>query len=154
MVADLRLREALDELLDLLLLGRVHVELDPGVEVLNVLAHDHEVDIAAGRRYPGIGLRGAEVCVEVELLAQGDVHRAKPCAELGRERTLERDAIAADRVECVFWKGRAVLLHCGHADLVDIPADLHAGRFDRTTCGFDDLRARAVARNQRDGVGQ
>ena len=47
-----------------------------------------------------------------------------------------------------------MLCHRGHADIVNVPLDLHAGRFDRTTCGLDDLRARAVARDERDGVRQ
>src|ERR671935_252525 len=47
MLTDLRVREILDDLLDLVLLRRVDVELDPGVEILDVLAHDDEIDVAA-----------------------------------------------------------------------------------------------------------
>jgi hypothetical protein len=37
---------------------------------------------------------------------------------------------------------------------MDVPIDLGACRFDCTAGGFDDLRARAVTRDQRDGVTQ
>src|SRR3982751_2100341 len=117
MVADLRLREALDELLDLLLLGRVDIEFDARVEVFDVLADDDEVDVATRCRYPGIGLGRPEIRVEVKLLSQRDIHGAKAGAELGRERSLERYTVAPHGVERVLRERRAVILHRGHADV-------------------------------------
>ena len=154
MLADLGLADALDHRLHLALLRRVDVELDARVEILDVLADHHEVDVAARRGHAGVGLRGPEIRVEVELLAQRDVHRAEAGPELRRERALQRDAVAAHGLERILGEGRAVLRHRGHADVVDIPLDLHAGRFDGTACGLDDFRARAVARDERDGVRQ
>src|SRR2546430_12498191 len=101
MLADLRLREPLDGLLDLALLGRVDVELDPGVEVLDVLAHHDQVDVPARRGHAGVRLRRPEIRVKVKLLAQRDVHGAKAGAELGRERALQRYAVATYRLEGV-----------------------------------------------------
>src|SRR5438477_7943881 len=154
MLADLRFADPLDDRLDLPLLGRVDVELDARVEVLDILADHDEVDVSARSGYAGIGLRGPQVGVQVELLAERHVHRAKAGAELGRERALERDAVAPHRLESLFRKRRAALGHRGHADIVNVPCDLHTGRFDGTACRLDDLRARAVTRDQRDGVRQ
>src|SRR5207248_2040153 len=75
-------------------------------------------------------------------------------AELGRERALERDAVSPHGLECVLRERRAVLCHRRHADVMDIPLDLDAGRFDRTTGCLDDLRARAITRNERDRMRQ
>ena len=154
MLADLHLREPLDGLLDLAFLRRVDVELDSRVQVLDVLADHHEVDVTARRGHAGVGLRRAEVGVEVELLPERHVHRAKAGPELRRERALERDTVAPHGLERIFRERRAVLCHRWHADVVDIPLDLHAGRFDGAAGRLDDLRARAVTRDQRDGVGQ
>src|SRR5438105_2631194 len=154
MLADLGLADPLDHRLDLPLLGRIDVELDARVEILDVLAHHDQVDVAARGGHAGIGLRRPQVRVQVELLAERHVHRAKAGAELGRERALERDAVAPHRLESLFWKRRAALRHRGHADIVNVPLDLHAGGFDGAACGLDDLRARAIARDERDGVRQ
>src|SRR5207253_9798346 len=126
--------------------------LDPRAQVLDVLADHDKVDVTAWRGDPGVGLRRPQVRVQVELLTQRHIDRAKAGAELGRERTLERDAVAPHRLESLFWKRRAALGHRGHADIVNVPFDLHAGRFDRATCGLDDLRARPVTWDQSDGV--
>src|SRR6266702_6540504 len=154
MLADLRLADALDHRLHLALLRRVDVELDARVQILDVLADHHEVDVAARRGHAGVGLRGTEVRIKVELLAERHVHRAEAGPELGRERALQRDTIAPHGLERVLRKGRAVLRHRGHADVVDVPLDLHAGRLDRTAGRFDDLRARAIARTERARMGQ
>src|SRR6266550_942646 len=154
MLADLRLADPFDDRLDLALLGRVHVELDARIEVLDVLANDDQIDVTAWRGHARLGLRGSEVRVQVELLAEGDVDRAEARPELGRERALERDAVSPHGLERVLRERRAVLCHRGHADVVDIPLDLHTGRFDRTAGRRDDLRARAVTRNERDRMRQ
>src|SRR5437879_3709916 len=154
MLTDARLADSLDDRLHLALLRRVDVELDARVEVLDVLAHHDEVDVAARRGHARVRLRRPEVRVQVELLAQRDIHRAKACAEFGREGALERDAVASHRLERFLGERRAVLCHRGHADLLHVPLDLHAGRLDRTAGRLDDLRARAVTRDQRDGVCQ
>ena len=112
-LADLRVRRLLDDVADLLELGRSDVELDPGVEVLDVLADDDEVDVAHRRLHSGVGLRGTEIGVEVELLAQRDVDRAHPGPELRRERSLETDLVAADRVERGLGECVAELLERG-----------------------------------------
>src|SRR5437667_10981716 len=154
MVADLRVREPLDQCLHLALLGAVDVELDSGVEVLDVLPHDHEVHVAARRRDAAVGLRRTQVGIEVELLAKGDVHRPEPGAKLGGERSFERDAVATDRLDRVLGKGCAELRDRGRADVVHVPFDLDPCRFDRMACRLDDLRARAVTRDPRYAVGQ
>ena len=55
------------------------LELDPGVEVLGVLAHDHEVDrrVGVAGAHAGIHLARPHLRVHVERLAKPDVHRAE-----------------------------------------------------------------------------
>src|SRR5207237_5624714 len=75
-------------------------------------------------------------------------------AELGRQRALEHDAIAPHRFERLLGERRALLCHRRNADLLDVPFDLDPSRFDGSPRGLDDLRARAVTREQRDAVSQ
>jgi hypothetical protein len=49
------------------------LELDAGVKVLGVLAHDHHVKAGVARADAFVGLARAQARVEVELLAQLDV---------------------------------------------------------------------------------
>src|SRR6185503_10977770 len=97
---------------------------------------------------------GSEVRVEVELLAQRDVHRAHPGAELGRERALKPDLVPAHGVERRLRERVAELLERGQADVVDVPLDPYAGRFDGAARRLDDLGARAVTRDEGDAVWQ
>ena len=75
-------------------LGGPEIELDAGVQVLDVLAHHDEVDVAHRRTHARIRLRRPQIRVEVELLAERDVHRAEALPELGRERTLQAHLVA------------------------------------------------------------
>src|SRR5205823_1693933 len=78
--------------------GGLHV-LDSRVEILDVLANDHEVDAAAGvrgddaRHFPD----GADVRVRLEELAQRDVGALLTEPDRGLERALQRDARTRDR---------------------------------------------------------
>src|SRR5438477_1375541 len=150
--ADLHLRRLLDDGADLRELGRADVEFDARVEVLDVLAHDDEIDVPHRRLHAGIGLGRPQVGVEVEFLAKGDVHRAHAGAELGRKRAFEPDLVTADRVEGRLRERIAELLERGQTDIVDVPVDLNTGRFDGPSRGLDDLRPGAVAGNEGDAV--
>src|SRR5438445_738451 len=67
-LADLGLADALDHRLHLALLRRVDIELDARVEILDVLADHHEVDVAARRRRPDT--RGPATRRGLSLMAQ------------------------------------------------------------------------------------
>ena len=99
-VVDLAAREqALMIALQLQRLGRVLLELDAGVEVLGVLAHDDEVDVLVLRPYALVALARAYAGVEVQGLAQSHVHAAEAGADGGRDRALDGDLVLADRLD-------------------------------------------------------
>ena len=73
--------------------------LEPGVEVLGVLADDDQVDALEPRRHARQVPDRPQVRVEIERLAQADVDAGEPFADRRRDRPLQRDLVAADRVE-------------------------------------------------------
>src|SRR5439155_24681775 len=153
-LADFGVRLRLDDRAHSRELRGPDVELDPGIEVLDVLAHHDEIDVAHRRVDTGVGLRRTQVGVEVELLAQRDVDGAHPGAELRGERAFEAHLVPADRIEGALRECIADLLERGQADVVNVPLDLNAGRFDRAAGRVDDLGTRAVAWDERDAVRQ
>ena len=83
----------------------------PGVQVLGVLAHDDEVDVLVARLEALDRAGRAQVGVQPEHLAEGDVDAPEALADRGRDRALERDLVARDRLEDVLRQRRAVLGH-------------------------------------------
>ena len=69
----------------------VHLELDAGVEVLGVLADDHEVGLGEAGAHALVGLARPHAGVEVELLAQQHVDRAEAGAHRRGGRALDAD---------------------------------------------------------------
>ncbi len=84
------------QLLDLL---RALLELDARVQVLGVLADDHEVRLGEAGADAVVGLARPDAGVQVELLAERDVDRAVARADRRRGRALDRHAALADRIE-------------------------------------------------------
>ena len=126
--------------------SRALLELDPDVEVLGVLAHDDEVDVLVERAHARIGLARAHLRVEVESVAQRDVDGAETLADRGRDRALQRDAVAADRVERrLGQRVAAVLVHHVRAGRLDVPFEVDAGRFEHASRRLGQLRAGAVS---------
>ena len=111
---------------DLDRLGRVapdHV-LDAGVEVLGVLPHDDQIDALVPRPDTGDAHRRTEVRVEVELLAQGDVHAAEARADRRGHRALDGHLGLADGLDHLRGQRRAVLVHHVGAGLDVHPVDV------------------------------
>ena len=130
---------------------RALLVLDAGVEVLGVLAHDHEVDVVEARADARVGLARAHLRVEVEALAQADVDRAEAAADRRRDRALERDPVAPDRVErLVGQRVAAVRRHHVLARLADVPVELDAGRLEHAARRLGELGAGAVAGDEHD----
>src|SRR5207245_9461556 len=76
--------------------------LDARIDVLDVLAEDHDVELAGllhGGRDPLEVAYGPDAGVQVEHLAQRDVERADPAADGRRQRPLDRDPVRPDRVK-------------------------------------------------------
>ena len=140
---------------DLDALGGVRADhvLDARVEVLGVLAHDHEVDVLVARLDALEGPRGPEVRVQAEHLAERDVDAAEAAADGRRDRALERDPVAAHRLEHVLRERGAVLGHDGLARVLDLPLEGDARRIEDAPGGLRQLRPDAVAGDQGDAVG-
>ena len=92
-----------------------HDVLEPGVEVLGVLADDDQVHALVARSHVGQVPHRAEVGVEVERLAQPDVDAGEARPDRRRDRALERDLGAADRLEQRLGQRGAVLVDGGGA---------------------------------------
>ena len=90
-----QMREAapLGDELDALRDARHDHQLEAGVEVLGVLAHDDDVGPLEPRLDAGEAADGAHVGVEIERLAQRDVDGAEALADGRADRALERDAV-------------------------------------------------------------
>ena len=127
--------------------------LDARVQVLGVLAHDHDVDVVVARADAGVVLARAHAGVELELMPERDVHGAEARADRRRDRALEGDAVPLDRLEGLVRERRARFLHDVDARLADVPVELDARRFENAPGGLGQLRARPVSGNQRDAMG-
>src|SRR5262249_7097578 len=129
-------------------LPRPRLELDARVEILRVLAHDHDVDILVARADARVGLTGAQARIEAELVAQGDVDRPEAGADRSRDRPLESDPRLLDRGERLGGKRRSGLLHHLDPRLADLPVELDPGRLEYATRRFGQLGTGPIARDQ------
>ena len=93
-----------------------------------------------------------QVRVEIERLAQADVHAREALADRRRHRSLERDLVAADRVDQLHRQRLAGPLEREDAGVVRLPVDRDARRLEDADDRVGDLGSDAVAGNQRDGV--
>jgi hypothetical protein len=73
-----------------------HLVLEPGIQVLRVLAHDHQVDPLVARRHRRDVPHRPQVREQIERLAQADVDAAEAAADRRRHRPLQRDLVAPD----------------------------------------------------------
>ena len=127
--------------------------LDAGVQVLGVLADDHEVDVLVAGLEALDGASGPEVRVQAERLAQRDVDAPEALADRRRDRPLEGDLVAPDRLEDVFRERRPVLGHDGLAGVDDLPFERDARGVEDAAGRLRQLRADAVAGDEGDSVG-
>src|SRR6185436_1292062 len=91
-----------DKVEDLLRLGRPRDIFNPGVDVLDVLAEDHHVDLLGmpdGRRHAAIPAHGTQTHEQIEQLAQRDVERPDAAAHGRRQRALDADQVFAKRFD-------------------------------------------------------
>jgi hypothetical protein len=98
--------------------------LEPGIEVLGVLAHDDQIDAwnrAARRQVP----HRPEIRVEVERLAQADVHAREPVADRRGHRPFQRHLVAPDGSSSSTGSGRRPFDR-EHAGVVALPLDGNA----------------------------
>ena len=142
------LTRTLDELRELLDLGSALIELDAGVEVLGVLAHDDQVDVAEARAVARLRQAGAHAGVQVEVLTQGNIDAAEARADRRGDGALDGNLGLGDRIEDVLGQRRAKLVHDTGTGLLDIPVNLDAGGLDHAAHGLRDLGTDTVTGNQ------
>ena len=142
-----------DELAQLLApSGESYLELDAGVEVLGVLADDHDVRLGEARPHALVGLAGADAGVEVELLAQQHVDRAEARAHRRRGRALDADAVALDRLQRAVGERVALLGVDVLAGGLLVPLELDPGGLQHAPGRLGELGAGAVAGDEGDFV--
>src|SRR4029078_5993277 len=140
--AHLLLQES-DDLLDFRAFG---LPLDPGVDILAVLAKDHHVDELGPLHGTGHTLEVAhrsQTHVEVEHLAKRDVERADTAANGRGEWSFDADQKLAKRVDG-FVREPAIELLEGFLARVDLhPGDLPLAAVDLLHRGIEDMHGRA-----------
>ncbi len=109
--------------------GADHV-LDARVQVLRVLANDHEVDILVARLETLHRAGRPQVRVQAERLAERDVDAAEPLPDRGRDGALECDLVTSDGLQDVLRERRAVLGHHRLTGIDDLPFECDAGRVE------------------------
>src|SRR5687767_1157313 len=132
---------------------RSFLEFDARVQVFGVLANDDEVDVLVTRAHSGIAFAGTHLAEEIQCLAEGDIDRAEASPDRRRDRTLESDAVARNRLEHVI--GQRIPLEAVHnvgAGILDLPLEIRTARLQHTPRRVGDLRPRSVARDERDAV--
>ncbi len=131
-------------------------DFEAGVEVFGVFAEDDEVDVGVVGLQAGKRLDGAEIGVEVELLAQRDVDRREAAADGRGDGAFEGDAVLVDGpVELLgdVLAGLGVGIGAGIVAMpVEGAAGLLAGGFEDGDCGGGDFGADAVAGDEGDFV--
>ena len=77
--------------------ARNNLVLQPGVQILGILAHDHQIDVRIARLQPRQILHRPEVRKQLELLPQRHVDRREPAAHRSRHRPLQRHLVLFNR---------------------------------------------------------
>ena len=145
---------ALDPLDQLLGLRGALLVLDPRVEVLGVLAHDDEVDVLKARAHSGVGLARPHLPEQVERFAEAHVDRAEADPYRSRDRPLERDPVAPDRLERLLrQRVAAKTLHDRLAGALDIPVERDSGGLEHAARRLGQFRPGSVAWNESHAVG-
>jgi len=145
---------ALAHLDDRLRLFGSEVELDPRVEVLGILAHDHQIDVLVLGPNAGVVFARPHARVEIEQLSQRHVHAAETLSDGRGNRAFERDLVAPDAIEDLVRQRRAVFVHHVHARLFDFPLYRDPCRLDNPPRRLRYLRPSAVSRDKRNPVRQ
>src|SRR4029450_5866970 len=107
-----------------------HHELDPCVEVLGVFPDHYEVHLGMPGWDAGKGECWPDRSEEVELLAEGHVHASEARADRGGDRSLERRAGSADRIEDPVRERRTLPIDHAGARFLNVPLDLEAEGLD------------------------
>ena len=133
--------------------GRAHLDLDPRVHALGVLADDHDVDVLVRRGHARVQAAGPDVRVQVQALAQRHVRAPQARRDRRLDRTLQRDARRPEgrergRRQRVAGPGERAGAH-----VLAIPLDRRRRSLRATRRAASiDLGTDAVARDQRDAV--
>ena len=156
-----RLRKLLlQEIEDLLRVGRPGGPLDARVDVLGVLAEDHHVDLLGmlhRRRHALEPAHRPQAHVQIQQLTKRDVERADAAADRRRQRTLDADVVLPEGVDGLVGQPGVELLEALFAGVDFLPRNLPlpAERFldggvQHAHAGAPDVGTGAVAFDERD----
>src|SRR5262249_31047571 len=138
---------------DLLGFGRVQVVFDTRIEVLGVLADDHDVNVLVAGADALVGFAGTNTGVEVQFLAEGDVDGAEAGADGRGDRAFEGDPVLANGFQHVVGQRGPGGLHNVHARFYHIPVERRTGGrdggFQHAAGGLHQFGAGTVAADQR-----
>mmetsp|Transcript_10786 Transcript_10786/g.32062 ORF Transcript_10786/g.32062 Transcript_10786/m.32062 type:complete len:323 (+) Transcript_10786:437-1405(+) len=126
-----------------------HLVLQTRVLSLGVLANGHQVDIVVSRLVARDRHARPHVGVQIQLLAQGQIERPETLSNRGRHRALQADAVLLDRLEVLQRYHRVGAGVDRLANNLLVPSDRHAGGVEDLLHGLGDVRANAVAGEER-----
>ena len=126
--------------------------LEAGVEIFGVFADQDDVDVFKSRFHAGEILHRAEVGVEIQSLAQGDVDAGGAAGDGGAGGAFQGDLVAADRFDGGLIDGLAFFRGFVGAGFEFFPVDLDACGFQDAADGGGDFGADAFAGDQCDLV--
>src|SRR2546422_2778181 len=161
-LADLRAHFPDEKIAHAIRLIGARLVLDAGIDVLDVLAEDDDVELLGLSHRRGHAREiadGADAGVEVEELAQRYLDRSDPAADGRGERPLDGDPVPADRLERLLGEPAAHLLegllageHFAPHDGASTRGLLHRG-VEHALRRPPDVRSGAVAFDERnDGL--
>ncbi len=101
--------------------------LHAGVQSLRVLADDHQVDVAEAAFDPFEGFGGAQIIIEIELLAQRNVDAPESGTDRCGQGSLQGNFGGTDQIDGPFGEGRAGPLVRSQTRLGVDPVDSGAG---------------------------
>src|SRR5581483_1671003 len=132
--------------------ARHHLMFEAGVEDLGIFADDDQIDVLEPRLDAGEISHRAQVRIEIERLSQSDVDAREALPYRRRYRSLQRDFVAADRIDQVHGQRLTGAFHREQAGVVLLPFDRDAGRVEDANDRVGDFGSDAVAGNQGNGV--
>ena len=109
---------------------RALLELDPGVDVLGVLADDDEVEVVAQVSRAFVGLDRPDERVEVKSLAKRDIDAAKSAAHGRGDGAFERHLVPPNRFQDGVGQRGPKLGDGGLTRLLDVPVELDTSGFE------------------------
>jgi hypothetical protein len=123
------------------------------VEVFCVLSHDDKINIFKSGFDAGKGSGGAEIGVEIQALAKGDIDAGEAFANGSGDGAFKSDFVFEDGFKYGLGKRGSVGFAEVAAGFTAIPGEGGTCSFEKLDCGVDHFGTDTVAGNKGDGDG-